>query len=181
MLNEAEELTLQRLSINHRHRDFRTRAAGLLMLASKVRPAEVAAKLGVSDQSIYNWARAWREQGVVGLLVGHKGGRPRALPDEMVDAAAQFAQAEPLTLGQIAQRLEATFNEPLPCRLETLSAALKRNRYALKKARRSSLRREAVHAREAPAGGTAERRPAVVSRRWTSSVACSLQATAARP
>ncbi|KVU19956.1 transposase [Burkholderia ubonensis] len=140
MLHEAEELTLQQLSINHRHRDFRTRAAGLLMLASKVRPAEVAAKLGASDQSIYNWARAWREQGVVGLLVGHKGGRPRALPDEMVDAAAQFAQAEPLTLGQIAQRLEATFNEPLPCRLETSSAALKRrgfsfkrNRYALKK------------------------------------------------
>nr|WP_232447053.1 hypothetical protein [Burkholderia ubonensis] len=58
----------------------------------------------------------------------------------MVDAATQIAQTEPLTLGQIAQRLEATFNEPLPCRLETLSAALKRkdfsfkrNRYALKK------------------------------------------------
>ncbi|KVG89789.1 transposase [Burkholderia ubonensis] len=140
MLNEAEELTLQQLSIDHRHRDFRTRAAGLLMLASKVRPTEAAEKLGVSDQSIYNWARTWREQGVVGLLVGHKGGRPRALPDEVVDAAAQFAQAEPLTLGQIAQPLEATFNEPLPCRLETLSAALKRrgcsfkrNRYALKK------------------------------------------------
>ncbi|KVD53997.1 transposase [Burkholderia ubonensis] len=133
-------MMLQQLSINHRHRDFRTRAAGLLMLASKVRPAEVAAKLGATDQSIYNWARAWREQGVVGLLVGHKGGRPRALPDEMVAAAAQFAQAGSLTLGQIAQRLEAAFNEPLPCRLETLSAALKRkgfsfkrNRYALKK------------------------------------------------
>ncbi|WP_232441137.1 helix-turn-helix domain-containing protein [Burkholderia ubonensis] len=81
MLNEAEELTLQQLSINHRHRDFRTCAAGLLMLASTVRPAEVAAKLGVSDPSIYNWARAWREQGVGESLVGHKGGRPRALPD----------------------------------------------------------------------------------------------------
>lgn len=74
------------------------------------------------------------------MLVGHEGGRPCALPDEMVDAAAQFAQAGSLTLGQIAQRLEAAFNEPLPCRLETLSAALKRkgfsfkrNRYALKK------------------------------------------------
>ncbi|KVO40117.1 transposase [Burkholderia ubonensis] len=135
MLNEAEDLTLQQLSINHRLRDFRTRAAGLLMLASKVRPAEVAAKLGVSDQSIYNWARAWREQGVVGLLVGHKGGRTRALADEMVDAAAQFAQTEPLTLGQIAQRLEATLNEPLPCRLETLSAALKRRGFSFKRNR----------------------------------------------
>ncbi|KVO33158.1 transposase [Burkholderia ubonensis] len=135
MLNEADDLTLQQLSINHRHRDFRTRAAGLLMLASKVRPAEVAAKLSVSDQSIYNWARAWREQGVVGLLVGHKGGWTRALPDEMADAAAQFAQAGPLTLGQIAQRLEATFNEPLPCRLETLSAALKRRGFSFKRNR----------------------------------------------
>ncbi|KDB09305.1 hypothetical protein LIG30_1682 [Burkholderia sp. lig30] len=51
------------------------------MPASKVQPAEVAEKFGMSDQSIYNWARAWREQGVIGLLIGHKGGRPRALPD----------------------------------------------------------------------------------------------------
>ncbi|OOB47955.1 transposase, partial [Burkholderia cenocepacia] len=27
---------------------------------------------------------AWRERGVVGLLTGHGGGRPRALPDPMV-------------------------------------------------------------------------------------------------
>ncbi|OOB43285.1 transposase, partial [Burkholderia cenocepacia] len=34
---------------------------------------------------------AWRERGVVGLLTGHGGGRPRALPDPMVAAAIQIA------------------------------------------------------------------------------------------
>lgn len=55
--------------------------------------------------------------------------------------ALDIARAEPLTLGRIAQRLEAALNEPLPCKIETLGEALKRNgfsfkrnRYALKKA-----------------------------------------------
>ena len=43
-LSEAEEVTLQQLSINHRHRDTRTRAAGLLLrlCAEGYRPREVA-------------------------------------------------------------------------------------------------------------------------------------------
>ncbi|KWN86027.1 hypothetical protein WM25_02170 [Burkholderia ubonensis] len=58
------------------------------------------------------------------------------LPECWMKCAVMLNEAEELTsltLGQIAQRLEATSNEPLPCRLETLSAALKRNRHALKK------------------------------------------------
>ena len=53
-LSEAEEMTLQLLSINHRHRDTRTRAAGLLMLWRRVKPKVIAGQLGVSGQSIYN-------------------------------------------------------------------------------------------------------------------------------
>jgi hypothetical protein len=34
-LSEVEETTLQQLSINHKHRDTRTRAAGLLMLGRR--------------------------------------------------------------------------------------------------------------------------------------------------
>jgi hypothetical protein len=55
-LSEAEEVTLQQLSINHRHRDTRTRAAGLLLLGRKIKPKVIAGQLGVSDQSVYNWA-----------------------------------------------------------------------------------------------------------------------------
>ncbi|WP_230941627.1 helix-turn-helix domain-containing protein [Burkholderia cepacia] len=135
-----EKLTLEQLALNHRHRDIKMRATGLLLLSSGLSASEVAAQLGVSMKSPYNWIMAWRACGVVGLLTGHRGGRPRALPDTMVTAAIQIAKTEPLTLDQIAQRLEATFNEPLPCRIATLGTALKceglslkRNRYALRK------------------------------------------------
>ena len=33
-LSEVEKLTLEQLSLNHWHRDIRTRAAGLLMLGN---------------------------------------------------------------------------------------------------------------------------------------------------
>jgi transposase len=141
VLTTAEELTLQQLSVNHHHRDMRIRAAGLLMLGRKLKPTEIAAQLGVSGQSVYNWAHTWREEGIGGLLlrVGHKGGRPRALSEAMVTTALQAASAEPLTRAQIAQRIEADHGE-FPCCLETLSVALKReglsfkrNRYSLKK------------------------------------------------
>lgn len=143
VLTEAEERTLQQLSINHPYQDMRMRAAALLMLAGgKLSAMAVGAKLGVSGQSVYNWAHTWREQGVIGLLIkiGHKGGRPRALSDEMIAAVVRMASAEPLTREQITQRLEAEFG-PLPFEhLDTLSVALKRegltfkrNRLSLKK------------------------------------------------
>jgi len=139
-LSEVEEITLQQLSIDHRHRDARTRAAGLLQLGRKVKPKVIAEQLGVSDQSLYNWSRAWREGGVCALMGGHNGGRPRALSEAMVATALEIARAEPLTLGQIAQRVQEIRGEALPCRIETLGEALKRegfsfkrNRYALKK------------------------------------------------
>ncbi|WP_259460719.1 helix-turn-helix domain-containing protein [Paraburkholderia sp. BL23I1N1] len=74
-LSEAEELTLQQLSINHRYRDTRTRAAGLLKLGRGIRPQAIAEQFGVSAQSVYNWFHAWRESGICGLMGGHCGGR----------------------------------------------------------------------------------------------------------
>ncbi|WP_232440876.1 hypothetical protein [Burkholderia ubonensis] len=63
VLTESEEATLQQLSINHPYQDMRTRAAALLILAgSKLRPMAVGAKLGVSGQSIHNWARRGSSQ-----------------------------------------------------------------------------------------------------------------------
>ncbi|HXI90547.1 MAG TPA: helix-turn-helix domain-containing protein [Blastocatellia bacterium] len=62
-LSEAEKITLQQLSINHKHRDIRTRAAGLLMLGRKIKPKAIAEQLGVSGQSVYNWSHAWRDSG----------------------------------------------------------------------------------------------------------------------
>ena len=124
-LTEAEDQTLQQLSVNHKHRDARTRAAGVLLLGRRVKLTEIASKLSVSSQSVYNWAHAWREQGVCGLLTGHKGRRPRALSEGMLATATEVARTESMTLGQIAKRIEALHGEPMPCALETLSVALR--------------------------------------------------------
>ncbi|WP_429260202.1 hypothetical protein [Paraburkholderia sp. GAS334] len=57
----------------------------------------------------------------------------------MVATVLEIARAEPLTLCHIAQRVQEVRGEALPCRIETLGEALKRegtsfkrNRYALK-------------------------------------------------
>jgi transposase len=140
VLKAVEELTLQQMSINHRHRDTRTRAAGLLMLGRGLKARAIAAQLGVSGQSVYNWSHAWRERGICGLMGAHNGGRHALLTEAQIAVALKIARAEALTLGGIAQRVEAALNEPLPCKIETLGEALKRNgfsfkrnRYALKK------------------------------------------------
>jgi len=147
VLTEPEKKTLQQLSRNHDHRDFRIRAEGVLLLGEGRTVSEVAGELEVSDKSVYNWAHAWHRRGLCGLLGGHKGGRPRALSNAMVATAVEAARAESMTLRQIAQHVEEIHGMPLPCRLETLSVALrrenlsyKRGRYSLKKnaTRRSS-------------------------------------------
>nr|WP_080415597.1 helix-turn-helix domain-containing protein [Burkholderia ubonensis] len=137
---------MQQLSINHPYQDMRTRAAALLMLAGgKLRPMAVGAKLGVSGQSVYNWAHTWRDQGVIGLLIkiGHKGGRPRALSDEMIAAVVRMASTEPLTREQIVQRLEAEFGALPFGHLDTLSVALKREGFTFKR-NRLSLKKSAT-------------------------------------
>ncbi|KVD59120.1 transposase [Burkholderia ubonensis] len=134
------------MSINHPYQDMRTRAAALLMLAGgKLRPMAVGAKLGVSGQSVYNWAHTWRDQGVIGLLIkiGHKGGRPRALSDEMIAAVVRMASTEPLTREQIVQRLEAEFGALPFGHLDTLSVALKREGFTFKR-NRLSLKKSAT-------------------------------------
>jgi len=139
-LDKAQEITLQEMAINHRFKNSRRRATGLLMLARGDKPKIVCEALGVSDQAVYNWAHAWHLGGVCALMGGHNGGRPRALSDDVVAVALEIARAEPLSLPQIARRVEESQGQPLPCKIETLGEALKRggftfrrNRFSLKK------------------------------------------------
>lgn len=135
VLKAGEEPTLQQMSINHSQRDTRTRAAGLLLLGRGIKPRAVAAQLGVSGQSVYNWSHAWRERGICGLVAAHNGGRNSLLSEAQIAVALEIARTEPLTLGRIAQRLEAVLNGPLPCKIETLGEALKRNGFSFKRNR----------------------------------------------
>ena len=107
---EAEEIdTLEQLSKFHPYPDFRRRALGLLALNSGRRVVDICEILRVSDQPEYNWAKGWREKGLVGNLDGHKGGAPVKLTVEMLDAAAEIARQEPLTLARIAVRVAVLF------------------------------------------------------------------------
>lgn len=134
-LNECETETLLQLSINHPWRDARIRAAGLLLLGSGEHPTRIAEKLKVSHQSIYNWRYAWEGQGLVGLIGGHTGGRPRLLPPAMVETIIATAAREALTLKRIAERVEAIHCSPLPCSLDTLGKVLKAHGFSFKRTR----------------------------------------------
>lgn len=73
MLVDVEKLALEQLSVNHRHRDIRTRAAVLVPMSNGVSAPKAAQRLGVSVQSPYNWVSAWLADGIVGLLGGARG------------------------------------------------------------------------------------------------------------
>jgi transposase len=110
------------------------------LLGSGLSAPKAAARLDVSAQSIYNWSRLWAKHGLCGLLGGHRGGRPRSLSEAMLATAMDVARTQSMTLGEIAKHIEAVHGEPMPCVLETLSVALrregfsfKRNRFSLKK------------------------------------------------
>ncbi|ALE55152.1 transposase [Burkholderia sp. K24] len=140
VLTEPEKKTLQQLSRNHDHRDFRIRSAGILLLGEGRTVPDVAGELEVSDKSVHKWAHAWNDRGLCDLLTGHKGGRSRALSDALIATAVEAARVESMKLRQIALRVEEVHGKPLPCRLETQSVAhgregfsYKRGRYSLKK------------------------------------------------
>lgn len=156
-LTDMEKLTLEQLSVNHRHRDIRTRAAVLVHIGAGLSAPKAAQRLGVSMQSPYNWVRAWQTDGIAGLLGGHGGGRPRSLSEAMVATAVQAANTESLTLPQIAQRVEAVHGD---CHAVSVRWAWRSSARALpssatgcrlKKTQRGRLRDEAGHAREATA------------------------------
>src|SRR5215470_13247685 len=97
-LTEVEKKTLQQLSLKHPYPDFRLRGQGLLLLGAGSLVRDIAAELEVSKKSVYNWVHGWHEKGLCALLVGHGGGRPRALSEEMVATAVQAARAQSMTL-----------------------------------------------------------------------------------
>lgn len=136
-LNECEIETLTQLSINHPWRDARTRAAGMLLLNAKEHPTTIAKKLDVSHQSLYNWRHEWETRGIIGLMGGHTGGRPRAISPAMLNTALIVARTEALTLKGIAERIEAAHHCPLPCVLETLGVHLRAEGFSFKRTRLS--------------------------------------------
>ena len=139
-LTEAECITFKEVAEHHRFPDFRRRALGMLALAKGHGFSLVAEILNVSPATPYNWLRAWKKQGLMGLLSGHQDGAPAKLTQALIDTAEQIACESPCTLAQIEQRLHEIHPEAPPFSLDRLSAHLKkrglsfiRTRHTLKK------------------------------------------------
>lgn len=139
-LTEVERLTLEEMSRNHPFRDFRPRALGVLALGKGHKPKVVADILGVTAQTVYNWEKRWRNLGLMGLLDGHKGGRPPKLTPALLDTAEAVARAEPCALKEIACRVReahpgaADFSpDRLAAGLKARGLSWKRTRLSLKK------------------------------------------------
>jgi transposase len=63
----------------------------------------VADILGVTQQTVYHWIKAWR---TLGLMDGHQGGAPAKLTAALLDTAEALA-----TLAEIARHVHATHPE----------------------------------------------------------------------
>jgi transposase len=112
----------------------------LLALSKGHSPATVSDILGVSIPSPYNWLKAWRNQGLMGILTGHQGGAPQKLTPEQLDTAEQIARASPCNLAEIDRQLRECYPDLPSFSLTSLGRHLKqrglsfsRTRLSLKK------------------------------------------------
>jgi transposase len=156
-LDEAERSTLDALATHHPFGDFRRRALGVLAVGRGEPVTGVAAVLGVTVQSVRHWKVAWRDAGLVGLLGGHAGGRPRKLTEAMLDTAVAAATAEPLGLREIADRVRAAHPEAPPFSLDRLGARLKGRGLSFKRCRLSLKKKRPGPLRGRPTGSGAGR------------------------
>jgi transposase len=160
-LTDVERLTLEELSRHHPFGDFRPRALGVLALSQGHRPRLIADILGVTSQTVYNWAKAWRTRGLMGLLNGHQGGRPAQLTVTLLDTAEAVARSEPCPLKDIARRVNEAHPDAPPFSLDRLAVGLKarglswkRTRLSLKKTLPGAIRGRSPEPDQRPGRGT---------------------------
>jgi transposase len=136
-LTTAERITLEEMGAYHRYASFRLRAKAILSLNAGYKPAVVAEILGKTQQSVYNWAKWWREDGLVGILNGNKGSPPTKLTSTMLDTAETVAKEQVLTLEGIKRHVRAQHPEAPDFSVRRLSAGLKMRGLSFKRTRMS--------------------------------------------
>mgnify|MGYP000896201813 FL=1 len=72
--------------------------AGRLLLKGKA-PAEVAKTVGAPRQTVYRWLGVLQEQGIDGLRIMGKGGRPSLMTDAHVEELREALLAGPMASG----------------------------------------------------------------------------------
>lgn len=134
-LTDAECETLVEMSKHHRFPEFRLRGLGLLAINEGNKPVIVAGILRIAPQTVYNWARWWREDGLVGILDGRKGGMRPKLTGDLLDTAVEIVKNEPLTLLKIKKAIAARHPEAPDFSIGHLSDCLKKRGITFKRSR----------------------------------------------
>lgn len=110
---------------------------GILALGKGHPFAVVADILGVTLPTPYNWVKAWKAKGLVGLLDGHHGGAPAKLTAALLDTAEAVARAAPCTLAQLDQALREHHPDAPAFSLDCLANGLKKRGLSFKRTRLS--------------------------------------------
>ncbi|HLW02747.1 MAG TPA: helix-turn-helix domain-containing protein [Ktedonobacterales bacterium] len=76
------------------------RYRAIQLLADDQTPQEVAAVLGCSLASVYNWAATWQQDGLAGLREAKHAGRTRTLDVQALRLLEQWLETDPQTLGE---------------------------------------------------------------------------------
>jgi len=78
------------------------RPRAVLLLADGLAPPAVAAALDCAESSVYNWAKAWREEGLAGLREGAHRGVARRLDGAGEATLAALLEEDPQARGHHA-------------------------------------------------------------------------------
>lgn len=141
-LTAEELLKLEEMIRSHRFDDYRLKARGILAIAGEHKVKAIAQILGMSEKSVYNWAKWWREERFDGLFDGHKGGRPPKLTAELVAYAVEVATAQALTLAGIKKRVLERYPLAPDFSLYRLAVRLKEHQMSFKRCRLSLKKNE---------------------------------------
>ncbi len=86
-MTTEEFLVLDDVIRHHQLGEYRFKARGIIALNAELKLRTIADVLGMSEKTVYNWAKWWRENGFDDLFDRHKGGRPAALTTELIACA----------------------------------------------------------------------------------------------
>lgn len=134
-LDEVQDRTLHEMGIHHPHPSVRQRAQALQQLARGDTLAVVSARFGVHLNSVENWARWWRQRGLVGLFQPARPGRPPKWDATRQHALAELARQRSGGAHSLLEALGATdiCDDTARRYLRVQGLAYKRCRYDVKK------------------------------------------------
>lgn len=99
ILTESEQSRIEQAIKRAQEPRARQRATGIRLLHLGKAPSEVAVLLNVSEATVYNWHKNWRENGIAGLSDAPRSGRPKLATEAYCAQLAEVIEQDPQALG----------------------------------------------------------------------------------